>query len=211
MKKFIENLKNVSDANKILKQAIIILLIGTIILNISLFIYCFSVISKSKQEIYVLTKDGKSISAELMNISEKRDIEAIAMSKMFIYLFFELDKWNYEQKINESFKLGGKCIVELYSKFKNDEWFKKLTQYNIIQTVTIEKVYNNTQSSPYSVTCEFKVKIITELTQDPTYYSINMILSINESIGSQSRTEANPYALMINNIEITKFAEITNN
>jgi hypothetical protein len=168
------------------------------------FVYLTHLSSKARSEMWALEPDGSVRRGILTSVEQNRPVEAEAHCKMFINLFFQIDKFTYRDRINQAFDLGNTSIYDLYSKLERDRWFENIVQYNVVQTVTGLKASCMRESAPYIVTLEFDLRLDSDAA-DVKYYTISMDCEVQEGSG---RTKQNPHSLTISRLTVRKFTQI---
>ncbi|MFO7655665.1 MAG: hypothetical protein R6W78_01215 [Bacteroidales bacterium] len=102
-----------------------------IIISFSVFFYRLSVFYSSNQ--LILEHDGSVRKVGVISENEAREIEIKDHLARFIDNFYSFDQNTIDKNINASLWLGGDCIKNLYFKYKNNNWYNKVIQLNIIQ------------------------------------------------------------------------------
>lgn len=200
---YIKNLELFVQFNK--KLTILGVCIGGIV-PLVMFIIFTTAMKNRDETIWILTADGDVISAHAGKVKENRHLEAIAHSKMFVNTFFELDRFTVDKNIASAYDLGGTCIHALYQKMEADSWFSQIKQYNVRQSVIIDQAECLNAEIPYQIRILFRVQIVSEVSPEPSYTSMDIIFTVLESNGL--RTKNNPHALLIEKISIESFNTI---
>ena len=129
--KIFEHLTQLDNAVGFYRKGIIAILIVCAILMTAMYIHTETRILQATSSAYILNQDGD------VAIAEFRKIEAEAHVRLFIMLFFDIDKYTYEQRISSTYALGNSSIYALKQRFDKDNWFTNMRQYNISQSVQI--------------------------------------------------------------------------
>ncbi len=203
-KKFYQALSSVTDTIKVLQLCLVITIVLAIISGIIVSLWANNKIAENEKYIYVLTKDGKAIGAEYLSLSNNRQYEAQAITRNFLYLFFQVSGDTYEDQILEAFNLGNNSIKELYAHFNNDGWWRKLQDYDLIQTVKIKDLEVIQNSNPYIINAKFETNI-RKPDNTSSSFEIEMTFTIEDV---EKRTKENTFGLSINKIETKLFKQL---
>jgi hypothetical protein len=168
------------------------------------FIYFTHLASKVRSEMWALEPDGMVRKGMLTSVEQNRQVEAEAHCKMFVTLFFQIDKFTYKDRINQAFDLGNSCIYDLYNKLEKDKWFENIVQYNVVQTVTGIKAKCTRDMAPFTVSVEFDLRLDSDAA-DVKNYMIAIDCEVQEGNG---RTPQNPHSLSISKLTVKKFSQI---
>lgn len=205
--KFIKGLSDItSDISTTKKISWLIVIasgIGWIILT---FIY-FQAVRERDKYIYVLTKDGQAISANITLIDNTRHLEAEALTRMFIQNFYEVSPTSLDEKMKQAMLFGDSAVKDLYIRFENDpngDWWKRLKELSISQKVLIEYIKTNKSTTPFIVESQFKC-IISQENKEDAIFDIRIVLTLKDI---KQRTKNNPFGIEIINITTTKFEQI---
>ena len=133
--KIFEHLTQLDNAVGFYRKGIIAILIVCTILMTAMYIHTETRILQATSSAYILNQDGDVAIATRIRAAEFRKIEAEAHVRLFIMLFFDIDKYTYEQRISSTYALGNSSIYALKQRFDKDNWFTNMRQYNISQSV----------------------------------------------------------------------------
>ena len=131
---------------------------------------------------YILNPDGDVAIATRIRAAEFRKIEAEAHVRLFIMLFFDIDKYTYEQRISSTYALGNSSIYALKQRFDKDNWFTNMRQYNISQSVQITDL-KCVAENPLAVDAIFTVTITSEVHSKPQIYEVSHSISRKQKRG----------------------------
>lgn len=204
-------MQDTAISNKFYKRLALVSVTLTVIVTVFYALYYTSTVTRLSQTIYITNKGGEITEANGTSVHEVRHLEAIDHAKQFVRLFFEVDQFTVDRNLTNAYDLGGSCIHGLYQKFNQDTWFSKIKQYNVRQSILIDKVECINTDNPYKVSLDFRVQVISEATSTPDIYTISMVFTIVDALQSGgSRTENNIHGLMIESIDILTFNKTTN-
>lgn len=97
--KIFEHLTQLDNAVGFYRKGIIAILIVCAILMTAMYIHTETRILQATSSAYILNQDGDVAIATRIRAAEFRKIEAEAHVRLFIMLFFDIDKYTYEQRI----------------------------------------------------------------------------------------------------------------
>lgn len=199
--KIFDHLTQIGNAVKFYRATIIIILAACAAMMIYMYIHTEERISEASKTAYVLNADGDVSIATRIRAADFKGIEAIAHVKLFISLFFDVDRFTVEQRIKSAFALGNSSIYALKQKFDQDNWFTNMRQYNISQRVQFSTVQCRSEQ-PLVIDADFTVTITSDVQRKPQEYQVNIAFTLEET---KERTVENPHALSITNIVINNF------
>ena len=108
--KIFEHLTQLDNAVGFYRKGIIAILIVCAILMTAMYIHTETRILQATSSAYILNQDGDVAIATRIRAAEFRKIEAEAHVRLFIMLFFDIDKYTYEQRISSTYALGNSSI-----------------------------------------------------------------------------------------------------
>lgn len=206
MSKFFDYLTDIDLSIKFYKKLVLFSVSTAIGVPLVMFFLFTNSIKEKEQTIFIMDKAGNVFSAQASLVKENRYLEAVAHAQLFVNTFFEVDRFTCDRNLAQAYDLGGSCIHALYTKMESDSWFSKIKQYNVRQSVLIDNAECVSTEAPFLVGVHFRVQIISEASPEPAYTDIELVLTIAETNGI--RTETNPHALTIENIEIPSFKQL---
>lgn len=201
-----DKLTNLATQSKIIKLTVVISISLVIIGWVTTVIIFASYLSTQSQKIYLINSDGSILTASQIDTNQSRPKEAEAHVRLFIKLFFEVNKLSYVSNYNQSLDLGGSSIRNLYNQLETNGWIKELVSNNYIVAVDIKKIHTTNSSSPYVVTSEFTVSLESEITTSTTY---DLALTFTVRAGSgNNRHLNNPHDMQIDDINVIQWNQI---
>lgn len=111
--KIFEHLTQLDNAVGFYRKGIIAILIVCAIFMTAMYIHTETRILQATSSAYILNQDGDVAIATRIRAAEFRKIEAEAHVRLFIMLFFDIDKYTYEQRISSTYALGNSSIYAL--------------------------------------------------------------------------------------------------
>ncbi len=144
-KKILSMDKAVFKANRTMYIAIFVLFFGFVISALTVFY----AINKSKNNIYVLDGDGDINPAYKSRGKDNLEIEADNHIKMLYSTFFTFDKINVNEQVGKGLELGGKGLKDLWKFFKQQNYYNKVKQTNIIVKSKVDSIFFDLRNSPY--------------------------------------------------------------
>lgn len=201
-----DKLTNLATNSKIIKFTVVTSISLIIIGWISTIVIFITHINNQSQKIYLINSDGSVLTASQIDTSQSRPKEAEAHVRLFIKLFFEVNKLSYVSNYNQSLDLGGSSIRNLYNQLETNGWIKELVSNNYIVAVDIKKIMTTNSSSPYVVTSEFTVSLESEITTSTTY-DLSLTFTVRAGSGN-NRHLNNPHDMQIDDINVIKWNQI---
>lgn len=199
--KIFEHLTQINNAVAFYRSTTIVSLAVCAGALIYMYVHTEARLAEATSVAYILNNDGDVAIATRIRAADFRKIEAEAHVRMFIMLFFDVDKYSFEQRINSSYALGNSAIYALKQRFDRDNWFTNMRQYNISQSVLINKI-SCTATEPLTVNADFLVTITSEVNRKPQEYAVNISFVLEPT---KERTADNPHAMAITKIDFNNF------
>lgn len=199
--KIFEHLTQLDNAVGFYRKGIIAILIVCALLMTAMYIHTESRILQATSSAYILNQDGDVAIATRIRAADFRKIEAEAHVRLFIMLFFDIDKYTCEQRISSTYALGNSSIYALKQRFDKDNWFTNMRQYNISQSVQITDL-KCVAEEPLTVDAIFTVTITSEVHTKPQVYELSITFFLEQT---KERTRENPHALAITKIDFKNF------
>lgn len=195
-----EKLRDVQTSQKTIRIIVRTLIIAFVTVVIAMWVMMQQQINDATNSVYILTSQGDVLQANKTDQSTSRPIEAKAHVRQFIELFFSITKLNYIDNINRSFDLGGDILPVLYQKLDAEGWYTKITQYNVIQNVSIQSIeITSDVMPPYKITAVFFIKAETDAAEPQT---IDVTINFEVRNGGGERNDKNPHNMMIDKLDI---------
>lgn len=150
--------------------------------------------------IYILDNQGVAFHAELSKTSlERTDPEIYDHIVNFHKLFFEIDQFNYVQRIDRALYLIDDSGKQLYNNMKNRSWFSSLVNNNVKQSVRIDTIQINLNTRPYVASIKFRLIHEGYDPKDTRKFPEIRVLVREFNITPVDRNRKNPHGLIISN------------
>jgi len=194
----LDSLKNIPKTFNFIKTALFASFVLCILLSAGSMFMSYQISNKYINTTYLLTNDGKAVLINSINkyeVDQHRKPEIINHIKKFHKLFFEIDQFNYEQRIDKSLNLIGNSGKEIYLTRKHGGKYAELVSNNHEHYVQIDSIKVDDSNHPY--TGQFYGKVIIRRT-DGELKRVNK-LSASFILKNVARSENNPHGLLIEN------------
>ncbi|UOB16653.1 hypothetical protein [Abyssalbus ytuae] len=194
----LKSLKDIPATFSIVKKALYICLGLSLCISIGSMIWSYSLCTAYLNTTYIVTNEGKAImlnSANKYKVDQFRKPEIINHIKEFHKLFFEIDQFDYEKKVNRSLHLIGNSGKDLYLTLKAKRYYSNIVSNNLEHELIIDSIYVNHTTYPYRG--EFYGKVIIKRTDQKLENTQKLYSSFE--LKNVARTEENPHGLLIEN------------
>lgn len=194
----LNSLKNMNVSTKLMRFTIIallaILLITIVISNVTVLNFKES----ASNVIYILDDESQiTLRAKKGSARDYLQPEIIGHTTRFMELFFAIDQYNYESRINKALALADESAFKLYEYQKAKGHYTKLVYQNTYQTIEINEMPLIEKADGYSrITTTAVVHLHNEMGNKAT----KLVLSAN--IYKATRNEVNPHGLILKNIRV---------
>jgi len=199
----LNSLKNIPQNFKILKIALLAMLIVSLITSIGSLLWSFKMVKEYRSTAYVLTEDGKAVLArgygEIINNVRKPEI--INHIKVFHKLFFEIDQFNYKERTNEALYLIGNSGKDMYKTLVANRHYSNMSSNNLKNRLVVDSIIVEDRTVPYLGA--FYGKVIVKRT-DQELENVQNIFATFE-VHNVDRTVENPHGLLIENYNVKGF------
>ncbi len=148
--------------------------------------------------IYAVKEDGNVFKLESISNNDSgryKKIEITNHIKIFHKLFYGIDQFSYEKKINESLYLIGNTGKDLYKTLKYKKHYSNMVANNLVHTLEIDSIKVDESRYPYRG--EFFGKINIERS-DSKKEQINKLHAVF-TLQDVARNLNNPHGLLIEN------------
>ncbi len=200
----LDSLKEIPKTFKIVKIALFASISFCLLLSIGCMFWSYMISTRYLNRTYLITNDGKAVIANSMSkydVDQHRKPEIINHIKEFHKLFFEIDQFNYQTRVNKSLYLIGNSGKDLYKTLQAKRHYSHLASNNLKHIVKIDSIVVNNKTYPYRGA--FYGKVIIKRT-DQRLQNEQRIFS-NFELTNVNRTEENPHGLLIENYIIRGF------
>jgi conjugative transposon TraK protein len=194
----LKTLKNIPESFQLAKYALIVCFTTSIFISIGSLVWAFSLTNKFQEKAIVISEQGAAVMGKTINANEllkDREKEINSHIKNFHRLYWTVDQYNYNDKINKSLYLIGQTGKDLYLYMKSKGDFSKLVSQNLKQKLKVDSIIVNDAVYPYTAalygTLEINRSDQISGTKQP--FNSNMILQ------NVMRTYENPHGLIIEN------------
>lgn len=194
----LKTLKDIPSSFLLAKRALVICLAVSVLTVFGSLAWAYMVTQSFKKSAFVITENGAAAIAKGINLNEVDDYrkpEILNHINMFHDLYFNIDQFSYERKINKALSLIGNSGKELYQTFKAQGYYAKIETQNLEQRFKIDSIKVNDKKAPY------KAKIYGKLILNRTDQKSKTVTKMNCSFDviNVARTEKNPHGLLIEN------------
>lgn len=189
-----QHLNNIDTAFKHVRLFSAVLVVACTITCCYTVFSSLAYVRQARQQIYVLTDQGKVMEAFAVSKKDNTLVEARDHLRRFHELFFTLvpdDKAN-QQRIRQAFYLADRSAKEQYDNLKEDGYFHQIVTANISQSLEIDSVVVHTQSHPYAFDFYGKERI-----ERPTATIIRNLHTTGVLRDLGQRTDNNPHGFLI--------------
>ncbi|KAA1246741.1 hypothetical protein [Aquimarina sp. RZ0] len=200
----LDSLKNIPKTFTTIKIALFTSFALCVLISFGSMLWSYRVSTKYIDTTYLLTNDGKAIlinSIDKYQVDQTRKPEIIDHIKVFHKHFFEIDQFNYEQRIDKALHLIGSSGKDLYLTRKHNGHYSDLLSNNFEHHLQIDSIKVDDSSHPYRG--EFYGKVIVKRTDNQLESVNNLYTSFR--LQNISRSEKNPHGLLIENYMIKTY------
>ncbi|MBL3657683.1 hypothetical protein [Fulvivirga sediminis] len=198
----LKSLKDIPVTFSIVKKALYICLGVSLLVSIGSMVWAYSLCTRYLNTTYIVTNEGKAIMLNSQNkykVDQFRKPEIVNHIKEFHKLFFEIDQFNYEQRVNRSLYLIGNSGRDLYLTLKAKRYYSNIVANNLEHELQIDNIYIDSDTYPYRG--EFYGKVIIKRTDQKLESSQKLHSSFE--LTNVARTEENPHGLLIENYTVS--------
>ncbi len=198
----IKSLKNIPQTLKIVKIALVVTLVSSMCISVGCLIWTYKMSDKFLNSNFIITEDGKAVLVKSVGLRENnyRKPEIINHIKIFHKLFFEVDQYDYESRINESLSLIGNSGRDLYKTLQVNGFFSTMVVNNLEHSILIDSISVDDSRLPY--TGRFYGKVVVKRTDQ----ELQKVQPLNTScvLREVIRSVNNPHGLLIENLVINQ-------
>ncbi len=194
----LNSLKNIPDTFSFVRKALLVSCIISLISILGSVGTSIFISQKYMKTIYAVKEDGNAFKLESISNNDSgryKKIEITNHIKVFHKLFYEIDQFSYEKRINESLYLIGNTGKDLYKTLKYKEHYSNIVANNLVHKLEIDSIKVDESRYPYRG--EFFGKINIERT-DSKKEQINQLHAVF-TLQDVSRNLNNPHGLLIEN------------
>jgi len=202
------DLQNFENINKMFRRNTVLMLIIVIVLAVAFvagYVSLAQEVSKMKDTVLVLEKDGTANIASSVNADYMRVYEYENHIKTFIQLWYAFDENNYDSNIEQGLELLGDCGKNLYSQYKDMGMRNILTKNDIHYIADIKDIQVDMNTVPVSGTA----KVIQ--TGVRTNGKASRMLDISFTLSDISRSRENVHGCKITSWEVNYSKGSTDN
>jgi hypothetical protein len=196
----LRTLTEISTAIGFLKKISIFSILASVVISVASIAFATYQIRKASKQLYLLDTNGAAFSAKQSEYVHRKP-EIINHIRNFHDLFYGVDQFNYETRVNDALYLIGNSGKDLYLTLKASGWYSKLVSNNLSQSIHEDSliVYDNVY--PYVARYYGRVTVSrTDLQAKETKRIQSTFILHNVS-----RTEKNPHGLLIENYLVKQY------
>jgi len=196
----LKSLKEIPATFSVVKMSLFICLAVSLLVSMGSLFWSYKLSSENLNTTYVITGDGKAIMLSKANseVDQNRLPEIINHVKEFHKLYFEIDQYNYEQRISKALHLIGNSGRDMYLTMKGKGFYSNIIANNLKHELEIDSVLINHKTTPYKG--QFYGKVIVKRT-DQKMQNTKEVFSYFE-LHNVARTKENPHGLVIENYHV---------
>jgi len=185
-------MKNIDSAFRHIRGFTLIAISGSLLVTCFALYKSFSLVERMKNKVYILA-NGKALEAYSSDRKDNISVEAKDHVKNFHKLFFTLDPDDkaIEFSINSALYLADGSAKRVYDDLKENGYFSGLISGNVNQTISVDSVTLDLNSSPYQFKC-YAVQTIIRPASSTTRRLIT-----EGALRNVSRSENNPHGFLI--------------
>lgn len=194
----LKSLQDIPATFKIIKISLFVCLAVSMVLSIGSLFWAFSLSKDALKTTYILTDEGKAIMLNNTNkykVDQFRKPEIVNHIKEFHKLFFEIDQFNFEKRVDQSLHLIGVSGRDLYKTLEARRYYSNIAANNLEHELVVDSIRVNHKIHPYKG--KFYGKIVIRRT-DQKLKNVEKLYSTFE-LRNVARTERNPHGLIIEN------------
>lgn len=194
----LKSLKEIPVTFSVVKKALYICVGLSLFISISSMAWSYKMASAYLNTTYIVTNEGKALmlnSANTYKVDQFRKPEIVNHIKEFHRLFFEIDQFDYEERINRALYLIGNSGRDLYLTSKQKGFYSNIIANNLEHKLQIDSVKVDHTRNPYLG--EFYGKVVVKRTDQKSVNFERLYASFE--LRNVARTENNPHGLIIEN------------
>lgn len=167
-------------------------------------------IDKERNYIYAITSEGIVISLERFNKMEKREVEARGHIRLLLMYLFDIDKFNYKEKLKSALPLGNNqtdnnSVLKFYQQQEKNGFYREIEQYNGRLSLVITELSSEKKDDNYFVYSTFKVFYRSDITTQ--LYNCNITFRLIES--NTERNDKNSNAFFVADYVVEDFKPVS--
>lgn len=185
-------MQNIDSAFRYIRMVSIIVVTGSILLNLYLVYRSYELVKSKKEKVYVLI-NGKALEAYSSERKDNLAVEAKDHIKTFHHDFFTLspDEKGIEAGTGLAMNLADQSAKKIYDDLKEGNYYSNIISSNINQTIKTDSVLLDMNTIPFA----FRYHGIETLTRPTSVLTRSIITS--GYLREISRTENNPHGFLI--------------
>lgn len=185
-------MQNIDSAFRYIRMVSIIVVTGSILLNLYLVYRSYELVKSKKEKVYVLI-NGKALEAYSSERKDNLAVEAKDHIKTFHNQFFTLspDEKGIEASTGQAMNLADQSAKKIYDDLKEGNYYSNIISSNINQTIKTDSVLLDMNTIPFA----FRYYGIETLTRPTSVLTRSIVTS--GYLREISRTENNPHGFLI--------------
>ncbi len=195
----LKTLKDIPTSFSLAKKAIFF---SSVVAIFSLFFagWTYYVASTTANKAYIITESGQLALANSITqgeFSNFREPEIKNHIKLFHEAFWNIDQFSMESNISRALNLIGNSGRQLYLSMKAQGHYLKITNQNLVQSISSDSILIDTRREPYKCAYfgKLKIKRTDQLKEQIENFSAYF------DMHNVSRTDLNPHGLLIENYD----------
>ncbi|MDP4186551.1 MAG: hypothetical protein Q8907_00035 [Bacteroidota bacterium] len=205
MKHLLDEYNDITKNNRLKDYVVIgmILLMGVMIVSYTIFVYKTKSLLETNRPI--LDADGTPRKMSFISARQAEEIEAKNQILYFISNFYDFDKWNVEDHINNALWIGDKSVKELYLRFQKKGWYSDIIRLGIRQEAIVnhKDIQIDLSREPYFCRVPIQINMREEMQCEKFQVTIEFYLKrVSETFAT------NPHGFVLENLTQSDFKEI---
>lgn len=194
-------LKDIPSSFLLAKRALIVCVIVSLVSTVGSLCWAFMIGQSFKNSAYILNEDGSAAFAKGITnekVDAYRKPEIINHAKTFHDLFWNIDQFNLERKIDKALYMIGESGRQMYLTLKAQGHYAKIEAQNLNQSVKIDSIHVNDKVNPYQIALYAKLLVQRTDQKSETLNDFKATFTMY----NVARTENNPHGLLIENYRV---------
>lgn len=185
-------MQNVDSAFRYIRMVSIVVIAGSIVLNLYLVYRSYDLAKSKKEKVYVLV-NGKALEAYASERKDNLAVEAKDHIKTFHNNFFTLspDEKAIEASIGLAMNLADQSAKKIYDDLKEGNYYSGIISSNINQTLSTDSIQLDMNTIPFG----FKYYGVQTLTRPTSVLTRSIITS--GYLREINRSENNPHGFLV--------------
>jgi len=185
-------MQNVDSAFRYIRMVSVVVIAGSIVLNLYLVYRSYDLAKSKKEKVYVLV-NGKALEAYASERKDNLAVEAKDHIKTFHNNFFTLspDEKAIEASIGLAMNLADQSAKKIYDDLKEGNYYSGIISSNINQTLSTDSIQLDMNTIPFG----FKYYGVQTLTRPTSVLTRSIVTS--GYLREINRSENNPHGFLV--------------